>query len=173
MARLGLVSAKMLKNWYERDRIKKAESILVHENSTVSSIVNKYPAQWVDGICKSLELNTKGRKSKKAKMIAEKLKSDIHDVLEKLPEKSLEALAFVLKKDGIVKYSQVSRRFDDEIGFWWNEHPRVSTVGMLRSHGLLYVGKKPFGDRLYKVALVPQELRETLTEALRKKAIIR
>ena len=50
MARLGLVSAKMLKNWYERDRIKKAESILVHENSTVSSIVNKYPAQWVDGL---------------------------------------------------------------------------------------------------------------------------
>lgn len=135
--------------------------------------MNKYPCQWVDGICKALKLSTKARKNEKAKMIAEKLNSDIESVLENLPKESLKALAFVLKKGGIVKYSQLSRRFDDEIGFWWNEHPQVSTVGMLRSRGLLFVGKKAFGDRMYKVAIVTEELRQTLRKALSKDSIKR
>lgn len=160
MTQLGIPTPDQLMGWLEKKEIKKAENIIVRNNSTVSSLLSKYPFQWVDGICNELGIDTGSRKKEKIKRIVEILHSEPKRILEKLPERSKEALAFVLKNGGVVKYHKLSRRFNDEIGFWWNESPPKSTVGLLRSHGLLFVGKTPFGEKMFKVAIVPAELRE-------------
>ena len=173
MAGLGMVSPEQVMEWFEKGEIKRRESIMVYNNSSTSSILNKYPFQWVDGISNALGIDTRYRKAEKVKMIVELLHSpQLPKILERLPGKSREALAFVLKKGGVVRYPQLSRKFDDEIGLWWNEHPPKSTVGVLRLHGLLFVGKMPIGGRIFKVALVPAELREKLMEALSRWGMI-
>ncbi|MFQ6137386.1 MAG: hypothetical protein ACE5PM_09445, partial [Candidatus Hydrothermarchaeales archaeon] len=159
----GFVTPDMLMNLYEEDGIKRAENIIINPKSTISSVMNKYPAPWVDGICNALGIEIKGRKREKAKEIARVLNSEkFSDVMKKLPDGCIEALNFVLNKGGWVKYGQLSRRFDGEIGYWWKENPPRSTLGLLRLHGLLFIGKMGIGGRMYRIAVVPLELRERI-----------
>ncbi|MFH1200637.1 MAG: hypothetical protein V1708_06225 [Candidatus Micrarchaeota archaeon] len=170
LARLGLISPKQMMNYYTDQSINDAESIILYRHSTVSSIVNKYPFQWVDGMCKALGVRERF-KDDKAKSIASVLKTGkVTEILGGLPKESGDALAFVLERGGIVKYSQLSDKFGDEDSFFWNERPPKSAAGLLRLHGFLYVGKMALDNsgRLYRVALVPQELRELLSAACRE-----
>ncbi len=54
-----------------------------------------------------------------------------------------------------------------EMDFFWKEEKPVSTIGMLRQKGLMVVGKMVFGDRQFKVAFIPVEIREGLKSVLR------
>jgi hypothetical protein len=164
--RMGLITPGMvdsLMERYDKDMIKKAESIVISPKSTLSSVLNKYPAQWVDGICKALGIAVQGEKRKKVKMIVGKYQSnEIHDILEKLPPRCKEALKLVLEKGGWVKYSQLTSRFDDEITYGWDEDPPKSTIGIIRLHALLLVGRMGISGRMYKIAVVPLELRAVI-----------
>jgi hypothetical protein len=160
-------SVENLMKMYEADRISDAEKIVLYENSRLTAILNKYPFQWVDGICKALSIDTHGKKDDKVKAIASKLQSSISDVVKKLPENSKKALRLVLEKGGFVKRGML-KDFNNEIGLWWNEYPPNSDIGILRLNGLLAIGRMPMSGRMYSVALIPFDLRELLKKNLGK-----
>lgn len=161
-------SVDVMMELYDADKIKKAENIILYENTKLTAILNKYPSQWVDGICNALSISTRGKKDDKVKMIARALQENLSNILKRLPEKSKNALKFVLEKGGFVKEGAL-KDYDDEIGFWWNDKPPKSDIGLLRLHGLLVVGKMPVKGRMFSMAFAPSDLRELLKKELEKK----
>ncbi len=162
-----ILDPDIMMHHYEKKEKERAESIILSPSTKLTAVLNKYPFQWVDGICNALSLETGGRKNDKAKDIAEKLITDLSEIVSGLPEKSKEALTFILQNDGSVKYSLL-KDYDDEISWWWNNHPPKSTLGLLRLYGLIVVGKMPQGPKLYKVAMIPKDLQEKLAIILQK-----
>ena len=150
---------------YERKEIERAESIIISPSTKITPILNKYPSPWVDGICEALSLNTGGRKSEKVKDIVDKLVTNLSTIISKLSKKSKEALTFILNNGCFVKYSLL-KDYDDDISWWWNNHPKKSTIGLLRLYGLIVVGKMPQGTKLYKTALIPKELQEKIRSVI-------
>jgi len=161
----GHISARDLMRLYERAEIRKAEGITLNPNSTLSSVLNRYPAHWLDGICVAVGIEIKGRKRDKVKEIVRVLTSErLCEIIRGLPDECKQALSFILSKEGWVRYGQLSRRFDSEIGYWWNENPPRSTLGLVRLHGLLFVGRTGMRGRMYTIAVVPAELRKKISE---------
>lgn len=152
-----ILDTDIMMHAYEKKEIERAESILLSPSTKLTAVVNKYPFQWVDGMCEALSLETGGRKNEKAKDIANNLITNFPKIINDLPEKSKAALIFILKNGGFVKYNLL-KDYDDEITWWWNNSPPESTIGLLRLHGLLIVGKMPQGSKLYKVALIPKDI---------------
>lgn len=148
----------------ENAELKRIESILLRRSSSLQSILNKYPYHWIDWMCKHYGLNERLKKEK-IRSIENKIVNDLPQIVSKLPEKSKEVLAFCSKQGGVVKYGQLKDR-DDDMEFFWKEGKPVSTIGMLRRLGLVVVGKMVFGDRYYKVAFIPIEIREGLKSVL-------
>jgi hypothetical protein len=157
-----IMDSDILMSSFNERSIKDAENIILSANTKLTAILNKYPFQWVDGICEQLSIDAR-KKNIKAKMIAYKLQNELADILKNIPDKSKEALKLVLNNNGYVNYGQL-KEYDDEITFWWNEDPPTSTVGILRLNALLVVGKMPMKGRMYKVALIPKDIREELEE---------
>ncbi len=156
---------EILMNSFEDNQIKKAESVVLSPHSQLTAVLNKYPFQWVDGICNKLSISTKGKKPEKVKIIADKLYSNLDGVVQELPETSKLALKYILDNGGAVKYVSL-KKYDDEMSFWWNERPPSSSLGILRVFGLVVVGKMLFGNKFYRVAMVPIEIREKLVDIL-------
>lgn len=153
---------------FELSILKEAEDIIINPISTATSMLNKYPGEWVNGICNALGISTKGKKRQKVKLIVETLHSDkLFTIVKKLPKKSIEAIDFILSSGGWMKYLQLSRRFNGEIGYWWVEQPPTSVIGVLRLHSILFVGKMGIKGRMYKIAVIPLELREKLEIAIK------
>ena len=155
---------------YENDGVKKIESVLLRRNSSLQSMLNKYPAHWIDWMCRHYGLKERLKKEK-IRAIENKIVNDLPGIIQKLPEKSRKALVFCIRQGGIVKYGQL-KDYDDDMDFFWKEEKPVSTIGMLRQKGLMFVGKMAFGDRQFRVAFVPVEIREDLKSALSKDIIL-
>lgn len=157
----------MMKCMFDKE-IEKFESILVSHHTKTSALLNKYPFQWIDGMAQALGINVKMLKDDKIREIVNIVTTNPRKIIEKLPQQCQEAMNTVLQEGGIVRYGTLAKKYDDEIDFWWNEQPPKSTLGLLRLHSLLYVGKMPMNGRLVKVALIPKDLREnpTLTKNL-------
>lgn len=169
--RMGLITPGMVDEMMgalEEGYVKDAETLLLYPGSRITAVLNKYPAQWVNGTCKALGLDRRAKKAEKAKMVAAHMASEgnLKRVVGSLPDESRSALEFVLDSGGWVKYGQLARRYDDEMSFWWDEHPPESVVGILRLHCLLFVGRMPVSSRLHRVAMVPPEIRENLRSVL-------
>ncbi|MFC1719271.1 hypothetical protein ACFL6S_36820 [Candidatus Poribacteria bacterium] len=160
-----ILDAGVLMEQFNESSIADVENMTLHAKSRMTAILNKYPFQWVDGICNKLGLSTEGRKNIKVKDIASKVSSDLASILESVPDKSREALKLVLDNGGYVRYGKL-KGFDDEITFWWQDDPPTSTIGLLRLNALLAVGKMPTSGRMYKVALIPVDIRDDLQELL-------
>ncbi|MBI4981130.1 hypothetical protein HZC30_06265 [Candidatus Woesearchaeota archaeon] len=156
-----ILDPDIMMHHYEKKEIERAESIILSPSTKLTAVLNKYPSQWVDGICESLLIETGGRKNEKVKNIADKLVADLPVIISRLPEKSKEALKFILQNGGYVKYNLL-KDYDDEISWWWNNHPPKSTIGLLRLYGLIVVGKMPQGTKLFKTALIPKDINEEL-----------
>ena len=154
-----IVDPDIMMHAYEKKEIERAESILLSPSTKLAAVLNKYPFQWIDGMCDAFSLRAVGRKNEKAKDIAEKLATDLPTIINELPEKSKEALTFILKSGGFIKYSLL-KDYDDEISWWWNDHPPKSAIGLLRLYGLIIVGKMPQGTKLFKTAIVPKDVKE-------------
>ncbi|KXA89405.1 hypothetical protein AKJ61_03000 [candidate division MSBL1 archaeon SCGC-AAA259B11] len=150
---------------YEDDKRKEKENQFLKPDTTLSAALNKLPAVWINAICKKLDIPAEGRKREKAKKIAGKLEEDLEEIVEKLPSDSLDAIKFILERDGWVKSGSITRRFGKEDpGWFWEEHPPEGTVSTLRVHGLVFVGRAGFKGRRYKIFSIPVELREKLRE---------
>lgn len=85
---------------------------------------------------------------------------------KKIPDKSVEALRTLVQNGFVMKYGPMSRKFTTEVGFWWNDQPPKSEIGLLRLHGLVVVGKMPMQGRLFRVVLIPVDLRQIIREFL-------
>jgi len=161
--RLGLVSPELMMEWLEKREIQESESILVNAGTRLRIVMKKYPSGWVDGMCAVLGIEVKGRvKREKIRLVVSKLESGhVEELLraKKLPEGSIEALRLLFASGWVLKYGVLAKQFSDEIGMWWNEKPPKSDIGLLRLHGLVVVGRMPSPRRLYKVAVVPAEVR--------------
>lgn len=160
-----IMDPNIMMDMFEEGRIKDFEKIVLSPNTKSTAVYNKYPSNWVDGICKALSISTRDLKSNKAKEIAFKLKTAMPEILEKLPKESKDVLKLIMDKGGYVKYGALNN-YDDEMSFFWVEHPPESTIGILRLHGLLVVGKLPMNGRMNRIALIPEDLRETLAKLL-------
>jgi len=154
---------------YENDELKKIESIPLRRSSSLKSILNKYPAHWIDWMCMHYGLKERLKKDK-VRRIDDKIVNDLPRIVLKLPEKSKEALTFCIEQGGVVKYGKL-KNYDDDMDFFWKEDNPVSTIGMLRQKGLMIVGKMVFGERKFKVAYIPVEIREELKSLLSSKNI--
>ncbi|MCZ7397119.1 MAG: hypothetical protein O8C59_01235 [Candidatus Methanoperedens sp.] len=155
-----ILDPAILMSAYETDGLKKIESIPLRQSSSLQSILNKYPAHWIDWMSKYYGLKER-LKNEKVRGIETKIVNDLPQIILKLPEKSKEALAFCIKQGGFVKYGQL-KEYDDDMDFFWKEGKTLSTIGLLRQKGLMVVGKMVFGDRQFKVAFIPIEIRDGL-----------
>lgn len=159
-----ILAPEVLLSAYECDELKRIESILLRRSSSLRSILNKYPYHWIDWMCEHYDL--KGRiKKEKIQQIENKIVNDLPQIVVKLPEKSKEALAFCIKNGGVVKYSRL-KDYNDDMNFFWKDEKPMSTIGMLRQKGLMVVGRMIFGDRRFKVAFIPIEIRDSLKSVL-------
>lgn len=151
-----------------KSRIKEIENVTVFPGKKFTAVLNTYPSEWIDGICSAIGINPSGKKKEKVKCIAEALckKDKLQKIVGKLPEKSIEVLRMVLSEGGWVKYGVISKKFTDDMSFFWDEEKVKSDIGLLRLHGLLAVGKTPISGRMYKIAFVPKEIRNDLHEIL-------
>jgi hypothetical protein len=171
LARLGIMPSNMMNSFrqgLERDWVAKVDKMILRDSSTLQSVLNKYPAPWIDGICKSLGSRPRGRKEGKVKLILSELApSSLGNVVSSLPKESREALSLLLERGGSANLGALQKRFSTDVGWWWDEEPPSSPFGVLRSCGLVIVGRMAGpGGKLYRVAMVPKELREPLAELI-------
>lgn len=155
-----ILAPEVLLSAYEGAELKKIESIPLRRSSSLRSILIKYPHHWIDWMCMHYGLEERLKKEK-IRAIENKIVNDLPQIVLKLPEKSKEALVFCIKQGGVVKYGKL-KAYDDDMDFFWNEKNTVSTIGILRQKGLMVVGKMVFGDRRFKVAFIPTEIRDCL-----------
>ena len=160
-----ILDTDVLMNAFEEKSIERAESIVLAPHTKLTAILNKYPFQWIDSICEEIKINVKERKDAKVKLIAAKLQNNIVEIIANLPKKSKEALNLILNNGGFLQYGKL-KGYDDEISFWWNENPPTSTIGILRLKGILVVGRMPIAGRMYKMALIPKDIRELVQKAV-------
>ena len=144
----------------EKGWIGYAELMKITKRSKLKTLLNKLPAEWVNGIAKNLGVKAR-RKREKVEEITRILKEKCDEIAESLPEDARQALAFIMDRGGVIRYSELRRNFDCSVSWWWSKKKQRSAVGMLRSHGLLFVGVMKL-DRYCKVVYVPVELREKL-----------
>jgi len=145
---------------HEKNELKRFESILLRRSSSLQTILNKYPHHWIDWMCKDYGLNERLKKEK-VREIKHKIVNDLPQIVSNLPDKSKEVLVFCSKQGGVVKYGQL-KNYDDDMDFFWNDKNTPSTIGLLRQKGLMIVGKMVFGERQFKVAFIPIEIRDCL-----------
>jgi hypothetical protein len=137
-------------------------------NTTISAGLNKFRNSRINAVSKALGISTKDVKKDKIDQIISKLTTELDEVIDKLPPKSREALKLVMDEGGWVKYNKLSNEYGEENdSYFWETEPPTSTVGVLRVHGLLFVGKAGIGGRMYRVAVVPKDIREGLEELLK------
>lgn len=137
-------------------------------NITISAGLNKFKNTRINGVSKALGISTKDIKKDKMEQIIIKLTTELDEVIEKLPPESRQALKLVMDEGGWVKYNKLSNEYGEENdSYFWETEPPTSTVGVLRLHGLLFVGKAGIGGRMYKVAVVPKDIRKWLEELLK------
>lgn len=159
-----ILDPDVLLDAYQNNELKRIESILLRRSSSLQSILNKYPYHWIDWMCEHYGLKERLKKEK-IRGIVNKLVNDLPQIVSELPEKSKEALVLCIKQGGVVKYGQL-KDYDDDMNFFWDDKKTVSTIGMLRQKGLIVVGKMVFGDRQFKVAFIPVEIRDCLKSVL-------
>ncbi|MDP2846046.1 MAG: hypothetical protein Q8N79_08270, partial [Candidatus Methanoperedens sp.] len=137
-------------------------------NIMISAGLNKFKISRINAVSKTLGISKKDVKKDKIDQIVSRLTTELDEVIEKLPPESIEALKFVMDEGGWVKYNKLSNEYGEENdSYFWETEPPTSTVGVLRLHGLLFVGKTGIDGRMYKVAVVPKDIREVLGKILK------
>lgn len=53
----------VMMDMYEEDQIRESENIPLSPKTISTTVYNKYPSNWVNGICKALSISTRGKKA--------------------------------------------------------------------------------------------------------------
>lgn len=158
-------------------RKKRAEDKPVHPTrTTLRSALRKVPVQWLDAAC---SLYCPGERASlrrdREEQLAEWLLQNPGRALANLtafdPDAAddvLDLIAFLLDEGGWVEKGRVTRRFgtDEDDGFFWSEEPPVSTLGLTRMAGLVFVGRTMLSGERRTIAAIPSDLRDPLHRAL-------
>ena len=164
----------LLLEGYEKGQVKRFESILLKNQTTLQSAMNKYPSFWVDGMCKAIGIDIKRVTNKREKIrevISRLVSGRAEDILKnKFGDTQKQILSIVLGDGGISKFGKLSKQFSSELRLFWNEDPPKSDIGILRLYGFLIVGKMADKGRLNKVALIPIELRGIVAKFINERS---
>ena len=160
----------VLFNYMQDKWREEAENKPLKLNTRLSAALNKQPVQWVNAACQNAGLSTKGKRKDRTRLLVARLTDPAHllPIVKALPAQGRQVLRRVLEADGWIKYGPLERKFGSELddGWFWDEHPPTSAIGVVRACGLLFVGKAPIGSRNYRVAIIPADLRPLLTQLL-------
>ncbi len=159
------IMADMIRSMHEE-----ASTTKITVQSKISAILNKLPIEWINATAAFWQRPDVRLKRDRVKDLSAFLQSDMaaEQLRERLSESETAALAFLMQQGGFVKYHLLSKKFGDEQldGYWWTEDPPQSVIGRLRLFGIVAVGKAQLDSRQYKIAIIPQDLRETVQNAL-------
>ena len=98
----------LVTKWYEKKFKENAESIIINKSSSLQSILNKLPSEWINAICSSFHIKRVGKKHDKVKKIVTVLlySKQLQGVINTLSKDVLEAFELVKQNDGMMKYSR-------------------------------------------------------------------
>lgn len=150
------------------------ENSPLSRNPRLLSALRRLPAPWLEGVCLKVKLKGSGKRTERIQQLLEHLsvEENLREIWRSLPLPSREMLAWILtEQGGWATILRLSRRYgtDRDISWWWNEGQEpVTPLGMLRFHGLVYVGRTRIGERKYRIAAVPVELRKYLQKIVRE-----
>ena len=128
------------------------DDIKIPRRFRASSVLLAYPEPFLECIYK-MQYGKPGRLTKRqtVRSIAAMLTTKhVCDVIEMLPEDDMEALSRVVRRGGSVGYDRLKRAYegdDTHTGDWPH-----TTLGLLRSCGLVLVGRDESGRRVAAVA---------------------
>ena len=157
--------AEMIINAYAGQQMRMYESIVLNNDATLKFILNKYPEEWIDGIYHALGFRDRGeaKNVKKTFILSSFSKGKAEDLLNnKFTKKQLNALKVLYENSWAVKYGKLKRTFSSDTEYWWSKKPPKSDIGILRLHGFIIIGKMFDGNKYYKSALIPLELRHAI-----------
>jgi len=147
---------------------REAENVPVGPSTRLASALARLPAPWLEGIRQRLRARKLATRRESVQELARRLSNDalLRQIWQTLPVLSREMLAWILtEQGGWVTVQKLSRRYgvDRDISWWWNDGQEpVTPLGLLRLHGLVYVGKAEIRGRRCRIAAVPADLRTRL-----------
>ena len=161
------------------------ENKAINVHLPLDTALSQCPNAWIDAACRANRVLLRGRTrhDRRAKIAA--LVASLTDqaaltrsIIE-LPLHARAALRRILERGGWARLSELTRLFGGMKGdgWFWDEQPPRSSLGELRRRGLLYVGKTSLtrsgeaSKRLFKVAVIPQELRQLLQSIIDNSAV--
>ena len=140
------------------------------QNLRLRSLLRALPVEWLDAICETLDIEHHRLRKDREKALGALLTDpeELEDVLYQFAPEEIDALRFLLGRDGVCKTMFVTRRFgmDDDDTHFWSESPPASVLGQLRLRGLVFVGRMVHGKQKHRTAAIPAELRQPLSVAL-------
>jgi len=160
-----IFDADVIRDMYLNSLVKDIENTLVSQNTKLSTILSKYPIQWIDGMCINYEIEGVRIKDQKIQSIVLHILSNINSIISKLTEESRKAASKIIASGGIAKYI-ILKEFDDHMSFFWIDSPPSSTIGLLRLQEIIHVGRMQINGRMHRVAFIPKDIRENVAEAL-------
>ncbi len=161
---LMLLMGEMQMRWR-----KQVENAPLKPNTRLKTALTKLPSHWLEAISRQGDLGEVRNRKDRIDVLTEWLpkEENLRKIWNSLPFPSREVVHWILlERNGAVKIQNLSRRYgaDTDITWWWNEGQVPETpLGLLRSKGLVYVGKIREGKRRFRIAVVPVELRKALT----------
>ncbi len=150
---------------------KKIEKKPLSTEPNLARCLKNMPAEWLTGICVSLQLDPASRRGEREEQIRGALvkEANLRMLLEEFTGKrEQQLLSYLLQKGGWARLSAVSRKFGsmEGDGFYWEAEIPASSLGVLWSLGLVGVGKAHLENRREKIAVIPLELRQPLSAIL-------
>jgi len=163
---LSCIQAELEKKWREKEDRKG-----ISKDAHLKIELSKLPAQWIQAIYHELGYVERISKDEQIWHITYILSNAkfLEKILVELSRSSLFILKYLLSKGGWVTFQSLSQQANtDESGdsWWWIDDPPSSPLGQLRARGLVFVGRAPVKNRLYKIAVIPRELRDILSKIL-------
>ncbi|MGC8715973.1 MAG: hypothetical protein ACP5R0_03645 [Thermoplasmata archaeon] len=151
---------------YIEATLSKIESRIINEKITLKSFIKRYTFNMIDGMYFALGFKEKMLKKDKIERIVEEITKNTEKIIKKLPKKALEELKFIYDNGGIVRYSKLKSKYGDERDIFWNEKHPESPTGILKLYGLIVVGTTVKSGRRYKMAVIPADVKPSLSQLL-------
>ncbi len=152
---------------------RQAEDLPLRPRTRLRTALGKLPTHWLQAI--GTETGIAGLTSRKEclELLSARLPRPevLRAIWDELPLPSREMLRWILEeRGGWASIHHLSQRYgpDPDRTWWWSEGQLPETpLGILRSRGLVFVGRNRQENRRIRIAAVPVELREGLRGILR------
>jgi hypothetical protein len=126
------------------------------------------PGEWITAMSVYWKQPDAGLKRDRIKHLCDFLldRDSTETILAALDAEERKVIDYLIDHNGLGRYNRLSRLFGDESGdeYWWTTQRPTSTIGRLRSKGLVFVGKI---DGKYRAALIPTDLAALLKTGCR------